>query len=110
MEITSKKRLAPIHEITFKDMKSAHETKNYPSNGLYLVSIEDANSDFRFVDKSIPSTNCIAPTSVFLGVMVDELQTQTELISELKSEPESSGFMSDNNFILEFSKILLAKK
>lgn len=110
MKVQSKKRLIPLREISFKTMDLSMKSQNYPSSGLYLVVVEDTNnSDIRFIDKSTPSCIFIAPTSPFLGAMIDEIETQTEFVSE-ELPPANSNSMSNNDFILEFSKILLTKK
>ena len=102
------RKLVPINEISFKDHKSAGANINYPESGFYLVAVEDAGTDLRFVDKSVPSNMCIAPKSVFLGTMGDQITTETELHFESQEVPAFVGH-SENNFVLDFAKILLKK-
>lgn len=103
------KHFVEVKEITFSDYKTSDDNKNYPESGLYLVSVEVANqSDLRFVNKSYPTNHCICPASIYdgLNLKIEALpKVETE---ELKQEIHS-GFVSEN-FVLEFSKILLNKK
>jgi hypothetical protein len=99
-----------IKIIEFTDPKEACQTKNYPHSGFFIVRVngEVNQSDLRTIDKSIPTTQMVMPETLFNGlVMSNEIKFEENLpVTELKS---MSG-TSDNDFILEFSKILLSKK
>lgn len=105
-----------INYLEFDDHKQASENKNYPHSGLFIARVNDDTSDLRFVDKSVQKNVCIVPESVFNSIAheseVAELEyTATIDTSQIKGEPEALQFgKTDNNFILEFSKILLSKK
>lgn len=99
-----------VSYVEFTDLKEAMENKNYPESGFYVVKISEDNSDLRFIDKSSKLNFCICPESVFNGVEKYAVipPQQLEVIPEYEVLPSQS--MSDNSFILEFSKILLNKK
>lgn len=100
-----------IKIIEFTDPKEANQTKNYPHSGFFIVRVNGENthqSDLRTIDKSVPTTQMIMPETFFNG-LVTSIEVRNEEIlpvAELKSVAGSS----DNDFILEFSKILLSKK
>lgn len=112
MEIVSQKQLAPIHQITFDD-QSKVKPQNFPHSGLFIVTVDKEDmpiaKDLCWVNKSQKIQFFISPELLFSSEIADQLVTQTELLSEIKQEPQSNSMMSENNFILEFSKILLKK-
>lgn len=106
------KQLIPIHQINFDDHAKV-KAQNFPHSGLFFVTVDKEDlpttKDLCWVNKSQKTHQFISPELMFNSEIADQIVTQTESLLELKSEPESSGLMSDNNFILEFSKILLKK-
>lgn len=97
-----------VKYLSFTDAKESNNTKNYPHSGLFVVSINGDTqfSDLRMVDKSLPTTQMVVPECVFNN-MVHEIEAN-EVLPVIEQKTESG--MSDNDFILEFSKILLSKK
>ena len=102
------KKFIPIHEIEFENHAESMKNKSYPNSGLFLVKITDGIEDLRFVDKSMPTNLCICPKSVFFGEVSDQITTIEELPTIEQVKPVS-GF-SENDFILDFTKILLNRK
>ena len=102
-----------VKKIEFDDGIKANENANYPDSGFFLTTVKKekvTQSDLRFVDKSLPHNICIAPASAFYGVLfqMKEEPTETEIVATIE-EKRYQG-QSDNDFILQFSQILLNKK
>ena len=90
------------------------KTKNYPDNGLYVVTIKNKDSeivqsDLRFIEKSSPTTLFIAPEVIFNGVLRDIEVPEPKGLELVQMQGEVQG-MTANDFILNFSKILLNRK
>lgn len=98
-----------IHEITFESSKKSFESKNYPNEGLFIVEDLEINlTDIRFVNKETNFVLGIAPDDLFF-----RLCKPTTIINKQNPDPElKSVFNSeiDQNFILEFTKLLLNRK
>lgn len=98
-----------IHEITFESSKETFESEKYPNSGLFIVEDLDTNlTDVRFVNKEINYVLGIAPDDIFFRLckpttIINKQNPDTELKSVFYSE-------IDQNFILEFTKLLLNRK
>lgn len=100
-----------IYEIEFSEKQDSFKSENYPHSGLFIVKDNlNKTTDIRFVNNSFSFVLCIAPDDVFIrecNVQTVEALTDTETKTELKTNFNSE---IDQNFILEFTKILLNRK
>lgn len=106
-----KTKTLKLNYIEFEDFKTASDPKKYPESGFYISSVlETKTSDLRMVNKYTGLNLLIMPEDQFdsIGKYVI-VETEEPTVLET-NEVIPSGTMSDNNFILEFSKILLNKK
>lgn len=101
-----------VKEIKFANHEEAQKNKNYPDSGFYIVEIEEMHTDLRFVDRSTSLNLMICPKSVFDGLQFmavnPDHHKEPEVLTTLETVPPT-GYVSEN-FILDFTKILLNQK
>jgi hypothetical protein len=90
-----------IKEINFLIGDTRGLTKSYPSSGLFISRLEGGISDFILVNKDVEFVFFICPEETFNYIFKGEEKT-------VISEPNNDTYKED--FILEFSRILLNRK
>lgn len=98
---------AEIKEITFETSELANNSKSYPHSGLFLVTNNEIGIiDLRFIDKGAKINYFICPESVFNGtIRTTIVEDEPKIIEHPKSNDSSN-----NEFVLEFARILLNRK
>lgn len=108
-----KTKTVVIPYIEFKDLNEALETKKYPHSGLFIVTIkiddEIMQSDLRVVNKLVQKTHLIVPEKIFNSILPEMEIPEPKGLEVIQMEGEVQG-MTANDFILNFSKILLNHK
>lgn len=102
-----------VKKIEFECGKDEFKTKSFPESGFYLRTVTGEGTGFTdlvFVDKSLPNIKCICQKSVFDGLQhlaVKKLEEPKVITTNEVLPP--NGMVSEN-FVLDFTKILIGKK
>lgn len=102
-----------VKSIEFQSLTEANKSKNYSESGFYLrtVTDEDHNSqELVFVDKSFPQTHFVCPKSVYDGLQFLAIKPLEEPKVLTSNEVLPPNGMVSENFVLDFTKILIGKK
>lgn len=102
-----------VKKIEIECGKDEFKTKSFPESGFYLRKVTGEGTEFTdlvFVDKSQPNIMCICPKSVYDGISkISALKPEKDhgILTAIEAKP--NGMVSEN-FVLDFTKILISKK